>query len=77
MGRRRSERQLILDRLNRNLSDEQGAIVRLEEIAGMYLDAEEGNPGAYGRHTAMVMELVKAHKAMEEAYKTFIEEGNP
>lgn len=77
MGRRRSERQLILDRLTRNLSDEQGCIVRLEEIAGMYLDAEEGNPGSYGKYTAMVMELVKAHEAMIEAYTTFIEEGNP
>jgi len=77
VSRQRSKRRLILDRLERCLTAETECIRRLEEISGFYAEAEEQDPSRYVHLIAMVDELIKGHKALNEAYITFYNEAKP
>ena len=71
--RSRTQRRLILDRLERNINCHQESIRRLEEILGLYATGEEERPGSYILLMEQVQVLLETEKSFLTLYNTFNE----
>lgn len=70
----RSDRKLILYRLNKNIEEQDDHIRRLEEIGGMLADLEHKYPGRYVHIIAALSALQDGHKMVQQLYNVFIDE---
>ncbi len=71
--RNRTQRRLILDRLERNINCHKESIRRLQEISGLYAKGEEERPGSYILLMEQVDVLLQAELNFLTLYDTFLE----
>ncbi len=69
--RTRTQRRLILDRLERNINCHNESIRRLQEILGLYCTGEEERPGSYIVLMEQVQVLLDAEENFLTLYDTF------